>query len=95
MAKRRRQSAVRSRRRRRRNPSHTRPSLVVLYARRQGGKLLKYTGNKFAATGRAKLFQSMNAARMAAYLMMDRYPQVLRGYKLYARKAPPPWGLHS
>jgi hypothetical protein len=66
------------RRAKRRNPK---PKAVVLYARRPGGTLLKWTGRKFATSGRAVQFANRASAAAVAGMLRLQFP-VLKRYRL-------------
>ena len=60
--------------------------MVVLYAKRPGGKLLKYLGRgKFGAKGKPRYFRGNPEAMLAAWVLSDTFPAVLRPYKLFAK----------
>jgi len=57
---------------------------VVLYAKRPGGRLLKYIGKgKFGFKGRPLRFRDGAAAALAAWIMRDAFPDILRPYRLF------------
>jgi hypothetical protein len=61
------------------------PALVVLYASRPGSRRLKYLGRgKFGERGRPMLFKTAAHARIAAGILRDSYPEVLRRWTLKA-----------
>jgi hypothetical protein len=66
------------RRARRKNPK---ARAVVLYARRPGGTLLKWTGRKFATSGRAVQFANRASAAAVAGMLRLQFP-VLKRYRL-------------
>jgi hypothetical protein len=76
---------ARIRRRKVNRRAKPRRGLVVLYAHKPGGKRLKFLGNsKFGAKGRAVLFKDLASANLAAWVLKDSFPEILRGYTLTA-----------
>lgn len=58
---------------------------AILYAKRTGGPLLKYTGRgKFAVKGRPRVFPTRAAADLAAWVLKDTFP-VLAKYRLFSQ----------
>lgn len=59
---------------------------VVLYAKRVGGPLLKYTvAGKFAMRGRARYFDDAPAANLAAEILKLSFADELKGYRLFPK----------